>query len=236
LSQQWAANLVALDAVADNDVLIKGAAYGFLIELVEAVVSAVESVGILGAARFVVMKRLEKHSGLQDRTAALDHWKLFLERAEALEPTNDEIELSIVIEEMALRQHQPLDSGESQLCAVAIKRELDLVLTGDKRAIAAAENLLPNVAELVVLGQRMMCLEQAAAYLVAKQGAVPTRRSVCAEPHIDLTLRICFECASLRLRPEFYPDGLHSYIEDLRRQAPTLLALGPPNPQRSSTA
>jgi hypothetical protein len=221
---------VALEALADNDILIKGAAYRLLSELVEAVVSAAERVGVLGAARFVVRNRLEKHPGLKSRAAALSHWEKFLARVEELEPTDAEVALSTLIEDAALRQLQPLDSGESQLCAVAITRGLDLVLTGDKRAVTAAEMLLPHIAELAALRGRMMCLEQAAAHLVAKTGAASTRSSICAEPAIDIALGISFECASAKLRPAFYPEGLPSYIEDLRRHAPTLLAPGPPKP------
>jgi hypothetical protein len=220
---------VTLEAVADNDVLIKGAAYGLLVDLIESVASTVEAAGTLGSARFVVTKRLERHTGIRDRPAALFTWQQFLARAEELEPTDDEIVLSTLIEETALRQNLPLDAGESQLCAIAIKRDLNWIVTGDKRAIAAGEVLLGEVAELIVLKQRLMCLEQAIARLVAKKSGVFARNAICAEPLVDRALSICFECASVKQGTQFYPAGLYSYIEYLRQLAPTMLASGPPN-------
>ena len=54
-----------------------------------------------------------------------------------LEPTASEIELAAEFEAQAQRQNVPLDSGESQLAAIALSRAARGILTGDKRAITA---------------------------------------------------------------------------------------------------
>lgn len=208
-------------AVLDNDVLIKCAAYRLLKE----VVASPEddwSVGSLGAARFVVPNRLARHPEIVDGAAAVEHWQSVLEHLELLEPNDVEEQLASDLEEAALRYGLDLDSGESQLCAMVIERMIPLLITGDKRAIVAIERLLNVVDWLLDLGGRVGCLEQLADWLCGRLGADSVRGRICTEPGADRALSVCFSCAGY---PDYAvdPEGLRSYIDALRLQAPRTL-------------
>lgn len=207
------------DAALDNDVLIKLTAY----DLLGAAQARLGAVGVLGAAKFVVRSALERHRGLQDREAAKARWEASLDTIELLEPTDDEIRLATRLEESAAASGLPLDVGESQLCAMTITRGIAHLVTGDKRAIAAAEVMTAAVGELLALAGRVLCLEQLASHLVSDLGAEEVRRRVCAEPGVDRSLSICLSCAGLESGSAFDPAGLVSYAESLRAAAPTLL-------------
>lgn len=206
------------EAVIDNDVLIKTSAYGLLAETSEAFG---KSVGVLGVARFVVSKHIERHRRIADPDSALSTWADFLERAEELEPTEDELSLATVIETAASKHGVQLDTGESQICAIAIHRGVPWVITGDKRATIGAETLLAHVAELGALAGVWVCLEQLIGALAMRIGLEQVRDRVCAEPDVDRSLKLCMSCGATFHQAE---EGLNSYVRDLRRQAQTVLA------------
>ena len=220
---------MSLEAIVDNDVLIKAACYTLLVDLSETV-TARGTVAVLGAARFVVGSRLNRHPDLRNRTEAVAHWAAFRLTAEELEPTDHELSLSTSIEEAAMKEGVAVDSGESLLCAIAIGRSVPRLLTGDKRAIQAAEALLARIPPLTQLANRFVCLEQAMAAVSTRIGGNAVRSKICAEPDIDKALSICFECTRTTVASDFYPFGLHSYIEHLRTSAKRLLSTGPAQP------
>ena len=124
----------------------------------------------------------------------------------------------------AIAAHVDLDVGESLLCAIAISRSGEFVLTGDKRAIAAAEDLVDIVPELDTLRCRLVSLEQVAASLVVYLGERHVAVAICAEPSADRTLSICAGCT--RDPDDWFVDAdcLTSYIGHLRILAPRMLA------------
>jgi hypothetical protein len=206
----------------DNDVLIKCSCYSILDQLRGPWEQSGE-VGVLGAARFVVGKYLERRGTIQDRAAAQQCFQEYLSSVTILEPTIDELKLASAIEEAAMLLGVELDSGESQLCAIAVFRGSSLLLTGDKRAITAAEKLRRNVAEITALDGRLICLEQAVMGVAGRIGIDTVRVRICAETAVDRSLSICFECHALGEGRPLDVTGLTSYIRDLRGQAPTLL-------------
>ena len=206
----------------DNDILIKCACYSILDQICGPP-GEQGDVAVLGAARFVVSKYLERRGTIQDREAARGRFRDYLSTVIVLEPTTDEIKLASAIEEAATLLDLDLDSGESQLCAIAIFRGPYLVLTGDKRAIASAETLKESVGELTSLTGRLVCLEQAIMGLGQRIGIDTIRVLICAEAAVDKALSICFECHAIAEGQPLELTGLHSYIRELRRQAPTLL-------------
>ena len=208
----------------DNDVLIKCACYAML-DQIQSDSSRHNDIGVLGAARFVVRSYLESRGQIADRKAAQSRFISFLAAAQSLEPTEDELQLASAIEEKATELGLNLDGGESQLCAIAILRPSPLVLTGDKRAIKGAESLLEDLPALASLSGRIVCLEQAVIGIVGRIGVRTARSLVCAEPSVDKSISICFECSADDNR-EFSLTGLTSYVNDLSLQAPTLLYNG----------
>jgi len=209
------------EAAVDNDVLIKAAAYGLLAATTDAFGG---SVGILGVARFVVSKRLDKDLRVVDRRGATANWRTFLEEAEELEPSDEELGLATAIEEAAAAQGLPLDVGESQLCAIAIFRHVRRIVSGDKRAVVAAEQLLPSVPDLAGLSGRWVCLEQLVAALADRLDPEEIRAAICSEPAMDRALTICMSCGA---SGPWSNVGVDSYVNDLRKHAPTLLTASP---------
>lgn len=215
---------MSLDAVVDNDIVIKGACYALLGELL-AGFGGGASLGVLGAARYVVRDRLSRHQGLRDRVRAEASWAAFLSAVHELEPTDAEVELATLIEEAAGKAGVSVDVGESQLCAIAISRDTPRVITGDKRAIQGIEAILGVVDQLAELSGRVGCLEQVVAAVAERIGGPAVRALVCAEPDIDRAVSICLHC----LREDagdFDRDGLDSYVRHLRSLAPTLIIDG----------
>ena len=212
-----------MNAVVDNDILFKGACYGTLDRLLPG--AAHDSVvGVLGSARFVVSKKIEKTSLNGDRTKVLGLFFEFLSQAAMLEPADDEQRMAADLEFAAQQLALNLDTGESQLCAILVQRALDLLLTGDKRGIAAIETLLNVEPRLKPICGKVKCLEQLFADAIVCHGHVVLRVAVCAEPHIDKALAICFCCKSPIVEFAEVMEGLRSYINDLRQRAARVLA------------
>ena len=136
-----------VQVAADNDVLIKGACYRLLVHLLTELQNH-GTAGTLGAAKFVVPYRLRTLDSVMNRDDALAQFQAFMEFATGLEPTDSEVELATRIEEEAQRAGVEIDTGESQLCAIAIRRGIPVVLTGDKRAVEGLEVVEASVAEM----------------------------------------------------------------------------------------
>jgi hypothetical protein len=212
-----------MNAVVDNDVIFKGSCYGLMEEIV-AGVRRDNGIGVLGTARFVISRRLEKTNLNGDRAAALKSFLAFLSTADILEPGDDEQRFAADLELAAQNSAVNLDVGESQLCAILVLRNLSVLLTGDKRAVVALETLLDACPPLTRIRGRVKSLEQAIAEAVARLGCTALRTAVCAEPQIDKALAICFSCRSGSADPANVLEGLISYINDLRKQAGRVLA------------
>jgi hypothetical protein len=207
------------DVAVDNDVLIKAACYGLTTEL-----DASRSLGVLGAARYVVAKRIDRLALSGDRGSARSAALELIARNTVLEPTDDELALATTIETTAQRRGLELDAGESQLAAMMIRRGIAVLETGDKRAIRGFEALLDELSELAVLRGRLRCVEQIVARCLDNAGAEALARAICAEPHVDKALSICFRCFSPPPHGAVLDrDGLESYIAALRETAQRVL-------------
>ena len=213
-----------MNALVDNDIVFKGAGYGLLPDLLATVSSQEDPVGVLGAARFVVSKKIQKATVNKGRDAALANLEEFLRRALAIEPTEVEQTIAAELELAALSSGVSLDSGESQLCAVLIERMVPWLLTGDKRAIRAMEQLLNSNARLGAITGKVKSLEQLVLAAIPDEAkASSVRKKICAEAHIDKTLAICFSCSSAAAASDC-AKGLESYIGDVRKQAARVLS------------
>ena len=209
-------------AVVDNDILSKGASYGLLPHLVTCEVGDGEPVGILGAARFVVAKKISKARLRKGVEAAVAQFTEFIAGAEALEPTESEQQLAAQLELSAQRHSLNFHSGESQLCAIVLTREVPLLLTGDKQAIAAMEQLIDGERALLRLRGRLRCMEQLVCALLGRSEPGSVRAAICDEPDVDKSLSTCFSCTAAEVSNESIIAGLESYIGDVRRRAERL--------------
>lgn len=214
---------MAVSAV-DNDILLKAISYG----LEQSFWPPPDShIRVLGAARYVITDRLSRTKpGRADAHEALEK---LLESAEELEPSDEELGLATKIESCALDLGLELDSGESQLAAMVVKRNIALLETGDKRAVAGLETLITMVAGIGDLREKVRCLEQIAYRLASEAGKFPQVASaICAEADIDKSLAVCFSCYTrVATKQDTVLRALQAYIEDLRAQAPSILEPGP---------
>lgn len=210
-------------SVADNDILYKGARYGLLRPMLEAMRWS-EGLGILGAAKFIVRRKVAKRPPGRGAEVALSEFEEAIKHLTVLEPSIEEVRVASGLEQAAQSLGVELDAGESQLCAIVIHRSLRLLLTGDKRAIAAIHKLVVSGhADAVHLRDRIACLEQVFLSLLAKENEEAIRHLVCAEPDVDRTLCICFACSAACARKAEIAEGLLSYVSALQGAAPGIL-------------
>jgi len=213
-----------MKAALDNDILHKGICYGILPELLGNYGGASKEIGILGAARFVLRGNIEKRRLNRGTAAALLELAKWIPKLIEMEPTSEEQSLAAEFELIAQRMSANLDVGESQLCAMVVVREIPVLLTGDKRAIAAVEQLLDGHERLGKIRKKLRCLEQLVLDIIAPSNLEAIRTAVCMEPEVDKTLAICFACASPAVEPSEIAEGLNSYIKSLREVARRVLA------------
>jgi hypothetical protein len=211
-----------LGALLDNDIILKACRYLLTPKLMN-VVSACGQSAVLGSAKFVLRHRIARSRGRVDKaavTAALD--ALLMTVAE-LEPYEPEVLLAADFQEMAQLHSLALDPGESLLLAVLVLRPAALLLTGDKRAIVAAEWVLEQRSLLSSAEGKVACLEQIAAELMRAIGPDSLRAKICADCEADMALSICFSCGSEAFSESNALEGLSSYLRELRAAAPRLL-------------
>lgn len=211
------------NAALDNDVILKGASYGCLMDLLAALPGGPFAHGTLGAARFMLPKKLSKQTVARMEAAKAD-LAAALATFEVLEPTEDERRLAAALQFNAQQASLPLDAGEAQLVAMVITREMRHLLTGDKRAICAvATTQFPDGLFREQLVNRIICLEQAIWTLMDVLGAANVRATICAELEVDTQLRICFSCCSPEVSEDSWREGLRSVIEAVRTECPDFL-------------
>lgn len=213
---------VVYHAAIDNDVVLKLACFRMLGRLCEAMRIPPDRVLVLAAARFVLRSAIMRSRNIGDKEGTRACMEDFLATAQVIEPTPEEIAIATSIEEAALSRGLALDVGESQLCAVVLSRTIPVLATGDKRAVHALHALSEDDPRLAMMAGRVACLEQLALILIRLVGEAVFRQAVCAEREADKALAICCKC----LVPESKESteySLRSYIDALRRNAPTLL-------------
>ena len=208
----------------DNDILHKTTAYGLLDNVLDVAIAHKEIYGILGAAKYIVPKKLKKHLKVRDYETVMVEFNTSINKLEILEPSEEEVALAAHFEFEAQRLNLEFDNGESQLCAILLFRKLRRILTGDKRAINAAESLLNNNHISNEISFKLVCLEQVIQWLINEYGITLIRSGVCEEKSLDRAMSNCFSCSSPETTVESCLGGLESYIMDLRKSAPTTLA------------
>jgi hypothetical protein len=216
-------------AAVDNDVLHKAAWYGLLEALVAAIPAERDRTLVLGEARYVVGKKLERSAkkGVPGAAEALERFSAALNDFAHAEPTAAELSFAADLENAAQLSGLPLDAGESILCALTVHRSLDALATGDKRAIRALETLIEKHPAIKTLAGKLVCLEQLLMRAIEREDATAIRAGVCAAQHVDKAVTACFACSSAAIAAGDCVAALASYVADLRSGAPTLLAALP---------
>jgi hypothetical protein len=212
-----------MDTVVDNDLILKSISYGLADVFWPD--SDPDSVGILGAAKYVVGHEIGR--GLLNRgvDAAQNDLSEFLSRCDELEPTDEEIELAAQIEVCGQEHGLALDNGESQLAAIVVARDLPVLETGDKRAIAGLDAARSHLDALESLRGRVRCLEQIVRRVIGvEEGFEGFSDRVCSESGVDKSLSVCLGCfGDSPADRETALEALDQYIREVRRSAPTML-------------
>ena len=203
--------------LVDNDVMVKVSAWGLDEAFLAAMTSRAGPPGMLGAARFVVRKLLARR-GLADPDAAAAVFERLRVAMVLLEPEPAELAVAAALEEAALRAGVELDAGESQLTAMLVARNARLLLTGDKRAMAALATLQP-----AGIGSRVASLEQLVRLFAQRLGLDVLRAAVCGEREADTSMAVCFGCHRGDYPSSEIEVGLSSYHRDVARSAAAIL-------------
>lgn len=213
-----------MTVLIDNDILLKGACYRLLAELITDNCGT-DQIGYLAAARFVLTRKIRQANLRGDAARAEAELLEFLAEHIAIETTMEEKALAASLEATAQSVPVNLDTGESQLLAALILRTLPRLLTGDKRAIITIELLIDAAAEIAGASGKITCLEQLMRNVVMRGDVAVIRATICGEPAVDRALSICFSCSNPEPSKESVAVGLESYIADLRRKAPRALSI-----------
>lgn len=208
--------------LVDNDALFKASCYDLATDLIEILASGSRDVAGLALAKFVLRRKIEKSSRIADRQRAAKALDVVLASVSALEPDDAELGLAAQYEEHALSAGYAFDSGESQLLAVLVNRTAKAIVTGDKRAVAAALQLATDLKIVPALAGRFACFEQVMLWICGKKGGLALATLVCAEPAVDKTMSICFGCSS-SFDERNMREGLDSYVGHLRGNSGELL-------------
>jgi len=203
----------------DNDILSKCVIFSLLNEMVVALGHPAAEIGVLGVVRFVISaKRLGKAQDGGDN--AYGRLSSFLDTVELLEPTEEETAIAAELEALAMKHQVELDIGESQLCAIAITRVVEQICTGDKRAIAAIEQLRDSFEPLSNLDRKLVCLEALVIALISIYGHASIRDAIYPCRGTDKALDICFQCHNAEAEITQIDEGLQSYLKSVLRAAP----------------
>ncbi len=208
------------NVLLDNDVIFKLSCYGLHEELENFLNDRGGIPGVLTVALFVLTRHLKRSQRIADRTRAKAKFRRIVLMCQRIEPTPDEIAVALSLEEQAQVEGLQLDAGESQLLAILVSRQVPLLLTGDKRAIAAIERL--RIAEDAQ--GRLACLEQLFHCFLDSENKQDIRDAICRESQVDKSLAICFSCGSGTASRSSIYEGLRSYIKAIRRSSPRVLA------------
>jgi hypothetical protein len=204
----------------DNDIVTKCAAYSLLAELTGTLGVTMAELGVLGTIRFVIKPRHLK-SAADGAEVAHQNLTQFLQAVQKLEPTEEEALFAAELEEAAIRMELPFDVGESQLCAMVVKRQIELLCTGDKRAIRSIESLLQSAPGLIYLKQRILPLEAIIRRMLAAYTFPAVRLKICSSEGTDKAIEICFQCSATVGALAETQAGIDSYLGSLCKQAPT---------------
>lgn len=202
-------------ALLDNDVIYKCACFDCVDELTEVLGDGVLP-HRLSLAEFVLRRKISKSSRIGDKAGAQSRLATCLERATALEPTDEELALAADIEAAAQQLNVSFDSGESQLLAVLVERQARGLYTGDKRAVEGLGPLAMHMEMSESIVNKIICFEQVMLILLRVLGAKELASRVCREAEVDKAASICCGCASGGSDEAGITEGLTSYINHLR--------------------
>ncbi|MBL1179260.1 hypothetical protein [Pantanalinema sp. GBBB05] len=192
----------------DNDALLKLARYGLLNESIALFGCAPDEVRVLATAKYSLFPARNHLRLCKDEESAARLTE-FLKVSTPLDATLADPELLD-----ALNAVQNIDAGESLLFAVGATEKNTLVVTGDKRSLAALCSNDSVAQVFSALAGRVVSMEVLFLYLIERQ-FVYVQQCVRSKPEADKALSIAFG-VSISADFNSVREGLTSYIRHLQ--------------------
>ena len=203
---------MAVRLLIDNDVLLKAAHWGLLEYIPRIAGITWEEVAVL--PQFPPRVKRADPKLFLDATIAVS-LQTSLNCCSPL-PDPDPVAISL------LQGLQNLDAGEVLLIAVLAAHKDLLLMTGDKRALIALAELREKPAISDCCG-RCLCMEQLLRHALTMLGCPALVKHIRRYPRIDKAALTIFGSVGERLQDDA-EEGLRSYIDALRAEAPTVLS------------
>ena len=200
----------------DNDITYKLVAFQLFDEAIATLQIDKNSLQVLPTAKFFFQRKQKKKGATPDEFLAA-----VIELVSSCDAVIADVDDAVTEELNQLRQVEGIDEGEAALI-VATRSQTDfLLLSGDKRCMRGLARIPEQIYKR--LCGRVICLEQIILKLIEVKGFVFVRDRVLPMVSCDKSLQICFGVSSSATE-ENVIVGLNSYINDIRQQAPDLLA------------
>lgn len=205
--------------LVDNDALLKLARYGLLDALVTMSGVDVRDIRVLATAKYSLLSAKNRMLRCNDEDGA-NRLEEFLTRSDPLSPVDTDANLLD-----ALSAIPSIDAGEALLLAAGASDYETLVITGDKRALAAlcADSSIAQVAD--ALAGRVVTLEVIFWQLVNKDFS-HTQSCVRSKPDVDKAISNVFG-VSAPATIDSVREALASYINHLQGVTGGLLLVPP---------
>ncbi len=199
----------------DNDALLKLGRYGLIDESVALFGCISIDVRVLATAKYSLLPAKNRLRLCKDEESAA--------RLEAFFRTSNPLDAGSADPDLldALNAIQNIDAGESLLLAVGATNRSTLVITGDKRALAALCSHESVAQAASALAGRVVSMEVLFSHLVEHQFAHIQER-VRAKPDVDKALSIAFGVTAPAAL-ESVQEALASYTSHLRAVTGVLL-------------
>jgi hypothetical protein len=192
----------------DNDALLKLARYGLLNEVVVLFDCIPSNVRVLATAKYSLLPASNRLRLCEDEESA-SRLEEFLKVCTPLDVKPADLELFDM-----LNANQNIDAGESLLLTVGARDENALIITGDKRSLAAlcSDESIAHISN-ALLG-RIISMEILFLKLIENNFA-HIQKCVRSKPGVDKAINIAFG-VTVPADLNSVREGLHSYIQHLR--------------------
>jgi hypothetical protein len=199
----------------DNDALLKLARYGLLDEAIAVFGCTITDVRVLATAKYVLFPAKNRLILCEDE----ESYSRLADFLSNVKPLDAKLANPELLDTLTTVQN--IDTGEALLLAVAASAKNTLIITGDKRSLAALCSDTSLVHISTALAGRVVSMEVLFSDLVKHQFAYIQER-VKSKPNVDKALNIAFG-VSISANYEAVQGALASYINHLRTVTENLL-------------
>jgi hypothetical protein len=201
----------------DNDIIHKLVALNLFYDAIDALQVDRSNMQVLPTARHIFLKQKKNAKHYSDVV-----WDAVIAVVNGCRPIRVERDVDCLAEIEYLSQFQnEIHVGEQKLILATQSAPDFLLLTGDKVCMRALPQLKAEIYGR--LTGRVICFEQVVLLLISRLGFECVKAQVVPMRECDTALRACFGSGD-RAEEENVVAALEGYIEDLRREAPGLLA------------